>query len=144
MEVQIRPVSEKDLGAIIEIDAFHTGEKRQYWEERLPFFLHSDGKHFGFVAEKKRVVGYILGEVRAWEFGSPPCGWIFSIGVHPEFKRQGIGLLLCQRLCQAFLAVGIDKIRTMVKKDNLEMLSFFRSVGFQAGPFLELELSIKE
>ena len=53
--------------------------KPAYWEDM--FARHDDRPNrFFLVAEsaERRVVGFIIGEIRAWEFGSPPCGWIFA------------------------------------------------------------------
>jgi ribosomal protein S18 acetylase RimI-like enzyme len=89
-----------------------------------------------------RVIGYILAEGRAWEFGSPLCGWIFAIGVDPQCGRKGVGLALCREVCLKFKSLNIRTVRTMVRKDDLDVLSFFRASGFKAGPFIELELEL--
>ncbi len=88
------------------------------------------------------VIGYILAEARSWEFGSPICGWVFAIGVAPNCARQGVGLALCREVCLKFKALDIKKVRTMVRKDDVDVLSFFRASGFRAGPFIELELEL--
>jgi ribosomal protein S18 acetylase RimI-like enzyme len=89
-----------------------------------------------------KVIGYILAEARAWEFGSPECGWIFAIGVDPKAARQGVGLALCRKVCLKFKSQDIRTVRTMVRKDDVDVLSFFRASGFHAGPFVELELEL--
>src|SRR5690606_39665324 len=48
------------------------------------------------------VVGYIIGTVRAWEFGSPPAGWIHAIGVDPSARKHGTGTMLFREMV-AFL-----------------------------------------
>ncbi|MEK7486751.1 MAG: GNAT family N-acetyltransferase, partial [Planctomycetota bacterium] len=97
----------------------------------------------GYVAQiEGKVVGYIFAEGRALEFGSPLCGWIFAIAVDPEFARKGIALRLCREVCLKFKALGIHTIRTLVRKDDVAILSFFRASGFRAGPFMELELEL--
>ena len=148
MDFAIRKIKPDDAAAIIEIDAIHSGEaKPKYWRERLrPFFKPEDQRPtLGYVAEAEgRVIGYILAEGRAWEFGSPLCGWIFAIGVHPEHGRQGVGLALCREVCLRFKSLGIHTLRTMVRKDDVQVLSFFRASGFHAGPFIELELEMSE
>jgi ribosomal protein S18 acetylase RimI-like enzyme len=99
--------------------------------------------NLGYVAVAEgRVSGYILAEARAWEFGSPLCGWIFAIGVDPKFGRRGIGLALCREVCSTFKSLDIRTVRTMVRKDDVEVLSFFRASGFRGGPFIELELEL--
>ena len=38
-----------------------------------------------------RVCGFVIGEVRDWEFGAPPCGWLFAIDVMPSARQGGVG-----------------------------------------------------
>lgn len=145
MDFTIRKINKDDCNAIIAIDAIHSGEEKQaYWLSRLkPFIDGTPKKRFilGYVAVAKGdVIGYILAEGRAWEFGSPLCGWIFAIGVNPDCGRHGVGLALCREVCLKFKSKGINTVRTMVRKDNIDVLSFFRASGFKAGPFMELEL----
>lgn len=147
MDFTIRKITAADSEAIVEIDAIHSGEsKPEYWQARLKPFIHKADKKqviLGYVAVVEgRVIGYILAEGRAWEFGSPLCGWIFAIGVHPQCGRQGVGLALCREVCLKFKSLNINTVRTMVRKDDVDVLSFFRASGFRAGPFIELELEL--
>ncbi len=147
MDFTLRKITAADSQAIIAIDAIHSGAaKPEYWQERLkPFFERSKNKQLtlGYVAVAEgRVIGYILAEGRAWEFGSPLCGWIFAIGVDPKCGRKGVGLALCREVCLKFKSLNIRTVRTMVRKDDLDVLSFFRASGFKAGPFIELELEL--
>lgn len=146
MECTVREVREEDIDAIVRLDAIHSGEpKPDYWRQRLAPFISKNGRRLqlGYVAEAQgRVIGYILAEARAWEFGSPLCGWILAIGVDPEVGRKGVGLSLCREVCRSFKERGIHIVRTMVRKDDLQLLSFFRASGFRAGPFVEMELQL--
>ena len=145
-------IQQADCDAIVEIDAIHTGvAKPKYWYERLAPLLgdgDEDGVNaltLGFVARcDSEVIGFILAEGRAWEFGSPLCGWIFAIGVRPDHGREGIAFALCQEVCSRFKSLGIKSVRTMVRKDDVNVLSFFRGSGFRAGPFIELEVELQE
>lgn len=147
LDFTIRKIEADDHDAIIAIDAIHSGEaKPQYWQERLKPFVESNRKRritLGYVAVAEgKVIGYILAEGRSWEFGSPLCGWIFAIGVDPKCGRRGVGLALCREVCLKFKSMNITTIRTMVRKDDVDVLSFFRASGFKAGPFIELELEL--
>jgi len=142
----IRKIKAKDAPAIIAIDAVRSGQaKPDFWQARLKPFMQSNKKGLvlGYVAvASEKVLGYILAEGRSWEFGSPLCGWIFAIGVTPDAGRHGVGLALCRHVCADFKAMDIRTVRTMVRKDDVDVLSFFRASGFHAGPFIELELPL--
>jgi len=90
------------------------------------------------------VAGFVIGEVRDWEFGSPPCGWIFGFDVDPEFRERGIGSMLFDALTTFFRSSGVNTVRTMLRRDDNLIMSFFRSQGLTAGPFIELEKNLDE
>jgi len=144
----IRRATRADLEGIVALDARITGiAKPDYWndlferyatrrlEER--FFLIADVGH-----GTGRIVGYMIGEVRAWEFGSEPCGWIFAFAVDPEMRLQGIGERLFKDITERIRATGIRTIRTMVSRDNRLVMAFFRSEGMSAGPYIQLEMEL--
>jgi ribosomal protein S18 acetylase RimI-like enzyme len=143
--VMIRAVRRGDLGDIIEIDAAVTGiEKRAYWAAIYRRYGESGGAERQFLVadEGGRVAGFVIGEVRDWEFGSPPCGWVFGIDVRPDARQRGVGARLLDAIAAAFRRAGVSKVRTMLARDNTLILSFFRSQGMMAGPFIPLEMDI--
>ncbi len=145
--IEIRPVDNTDRAAIVALDAEITGaEKSDYWNDTLQRFGRSNQQTPGcfLVADSPDdgIVGFIVGEVRAWEFGSPPCGWILVMGVKPGRREGGIGGLLLDALCADLKKAGATTIRTMALRDDKVNLSFFRSEGLAAGPYIELEKSL--
>jgi GNAT superfamily N-acetyltransferase len=84
----------------------------------------------------------MIGEVRDWEFGSPPCGWVFAIDIDPQARQSGVATRLLDELAERFRRAGIDKLRTMLARDNTLILSFFRSQGMMAAPFIPLEMAL--
>ena len=146
MTVRIRAVRGGDAAAIAAIDAAHTGRtKRRFWRDAIARHAGSRrgaGRRIGLVAvegAKGVVVGYVLGQVRSFEFGSEPCGWIFALGVRPRRLRDGIATRLFDEARRRFARQGIALVRTMVRRDDISVLTFFRSRGFVAGPYVELE-----
>ncbi len=96
----IRAVRRGDLEDVIAIDATVTGiEKRSYWRSVLRRYgVAGDAQRQFLVAEvERRVIGFVIGEVRDWEFGSPPCGWVFAIDVRPDARQAGVGARLLAR-----------------------------------------------
>ena len=93
--------------------------------------------------EREKVGGYLIGEVRQWEFGSEPSGWIFALGVDPKQEGKGLGKLLRDEAIRRFQSLGVRTVRTMVRKDDVRVLRFFRDACFSAGPFVELELPLR-
>lgn len=147
--VSIRPADGDDLGKVVELDGRITGlAKPDFWGETFERFVGRDGRHF-LIAEtaeadqaSRAFVGFIVGEMRAWEFGSQPCGWILTILVNPDFQGQGIGERLFAAICQRLKQDGAGTIRTMIAREDSLNMSFFRAQGMMAGPFIELEMPI--
>ncbi|HET7786129.1 MAG TPA: GNAT family N-acetyltransferase [Myxococcales bacterium] len=143
-EAVVRAARAGDLSAVVAIDEEATGlRKPAYWKERLSWTGRGRRDRFFLVADHEgEVAGFILGDVRAWEFGSPPSGWIFGIDVRRKARLRGIGTLLHQAICQRFRAAGVEMVRTMPSKHANLVMSFFRGQGFMAGPFVLLEKRI--
>jgi len=143
-DVAIRPARPADLGVIVALDAEATGmPKASYWRERLERFGGGQQDRFFLLAEQAGgVIGFIAGEVRAWEFGSPPSGWVFAINVARGQRLRGLGTLLLDAICARFRRAGARQVRTMIAKDDRLVMAFFRSQGMMAGPFIELEKAL--
>ena len=140
-DVIIRAAQPADLPTVVALDAEETGlEKASYWKERFAWYAGAHRDRFFLIAEQGgTAAGFIVGEVRAWEFGSPPSGWIFAIGVGPDVRLHGLGTMLVDEICVRFRKAGVHHVRTMLAKDAQLVMSFFRSQGMMAGPFIELE-----
>ena len=90
-KVQVRLANPSDLPDVIQLDARITSlSKTQYWEDMFNQFVGRGNRYF-MIAEDRSgsevkipFVGFIVGEIRAWEFGSQPCGWVLTILVEPS------------------------------------------------------------
>lgn len=146
LAVSIRPARPADLPQVIAIDSIVTGlEKAEYW--RLIHRRYGDaersGRRFLVADANGQVAGFVIGEVRDWEFGSPPCGWVFAIDVHPDFRLSRLGTRLVSAMADWFRSEGVSTMRTILARDNTLILSFFRSLGMTAGPFIPLEIDLE-
>ncbi len=151
-QINIRRAIEDDLVHIAAIDEKVTGlSKADYWRDIFERYAkRRTGERFFLVAESAGdapefpLLGYIIGEVRAWEFGSGPCGWVFGFSVEPGTRQQGIGEQLFQAVSKEFKAAGIKTMRTMVPRQNQLHMAFFRSEGMVAGPYIQLEKDLDD
>lgn len=132
-----------DLPAIVAIDADITGiQKPEIWYGYYAPVTTGAHHHLLVARYEGQVVGYAVGEVRAWDFGHPPCGWLLAISVRKDVRLAGVATLLFKRLQEDFRQRGVSMMRTMVHVDDHLLISFFRSHGMTAAPFIELELDM--
>jgi ribosomal protein S18 acetylase RimI-like enzyme len=144
----IRPLVEADLAEVARIDALHTGlQKPQYWTRvfRTLVTAEDDAVRVGLAAQgPDGLAGYLIGEIRAFEFGSEACGWIFAVGVDEPYLHTRVGSSLVREASARFRAAGVTHVRTMVRRNDVPVLSFFRSNGFAGGAYVQLELELDE
>ncbi len=142
----IRAAAQADVAAVSRLDTRITGmAKPEYWADMFERYGQRPNRYF-LIAEEGNghLLGFIIGEVRAWEFGSPPNGWVFAIGVDPDSRLHKIGSRLFGALRQRLGEYGVDTVRTMLARDDELNMAFFRSQGMMAGPFIQLEMPLDE
>ena len=144
-KISIRDAIASDLDPVISLDQWAPNEEKPaYWISVFDHYVRRDKNDRLFlVAESdNKVVGFIIGEVRAWEFGSPPCGWVFALAVSPDVRQMGIGEQMFEEISKRLKQMGATTVRTMVDRDDKLTLSFFRSLGLCTGKYIELEKQI--
>jgi ribosomal protein S18 acetylase RimI-like enzyme len=140
--VVMRPMRADDLDVVSRIYASHVGSAPvESFSARVRRLFEEPATSVALVAEVgEAVAGYVVGEVRSWEFGSEPAGWIFGVSVAPEHEGRGIARSLLASAVDQLLARGARTVRTMVSNDDVPVLRLFRNAGFVAGPYTQLEL----
>ena len=71
----------------------------------------------------EQVVGFIIGDRRRLK----RTGWIASIGVHPNYRRRGIGRNLLT-MCEDLLAM--PRIRLSLRPSNEAALHLYKQAGY--------------
>ncbi len=138
-EIRIREIRTEDIPQIVSIQESILQRKiSKKWVQKVEDHLKRRGG-VGFVASKDgRGVGFIIGEIKGEGFGLEESGWIEVVGVHPEHMGTGIGRMLAGKLFALFKKEGVRDIHTAVRWDAGDMLSFFKAIGFDRSPFINL------
>lgn len=143
--MKLRPMTNEDLAAVIKIQERITrAPVSDNWREMLA--QHVGNKHLpGIVAENEgKVMGFIFGEVKVGGFGAEISGWLEMVRVAPENMGAGIGRALAEELLRHFRAQGVRDVLTSVMWDSGDMLAFFKNMGFDRSPYINLQLTLGE
>ena len=90
-----------------------------------------------------KLVGFIFGEVKLWEFGrGEKTGWIKVLGVNQDFQGMGVGFKLGETLLGHFKKKNVKKVRTLVDWYEGDLISYFKTLGFNMLGMLPLEKEI--
>ena len=137
--IKIRKIRVEDVSEIVAIQESILQKKvSKKWVQMVEDHLKKQ-EGVGFVASKEgQVVGFIIGEIKGEGFGLEQSGWIEVVGIHPKHMGTGIGRALAEKLFQFFKKEGIRDIHTVARWDAGDMLSFFKAIGFDRSPFMNL------
>ncbi len=98
-----------------------------------------------FAAEiEGKVVGFMISYVLRGGFGLERSAWITNVGVDPKYMGQGIGKALAQEVIRVYKDMGITHIYTSVRWDSVDLLSFFRTLGFDRSNFINLRKQLTQ
>jgi len=138
-EIKIRKIRAEDVSEIVSIQESILQKKvSKKWVRTVEDHLKKRGG-VGFVGSKDgQVVGFLIGEIKGEGFGLEQSGWIEMVGVDPRQMGVGIGRILAEKLFAFFKREGIRDIYTTVRWDAGDMLSFFKAIGFDRSPFINL------
>jgi len=112
----------------LEADFKRIVENHARQKEDACFVAEVDGKPVGFM------ISYIL----TAGFGISKSAWIATFGVAPEHMGEGIGASLAQEVFKFYKSMGIDNVYTSVRWDSTDLLSFFKTLGFDRSNFINL------
>jgi len=97
-----------------------------------------------FVAEQDgKVVGFMISYILTAGFGMPKSAWIATLGVDTRCMGQGIGATLAEEILKYYKAKGVENVYTSVRWDSTDLLSFFKTLGFDRSNFINLRKILK-
>lgn len=142
--IRVRPLDELDVGAIIKIDERISGIYRpDFWERRVAFYLRRDPGGSQVVEVDGKVVGFMLGDLRAGEFGlDEPSGWVERFGIDPDHRGRDLGRQLFAAMVVHFKAGGARTVRTLVDRKDEGVAGFLKALGLSSSGLEALEMPL--
>ena len=129
----VRSLERADLDEIVRIDRrIMDRDRRAYIGRVVDEALLDSAIRVSLVAHQDgSATGYIMASVDFGDFGrTEPVAVIDTIGVDPGFTGAGIGTALLSQLFVNLKALRVERVTTVVARDNFGLLAFFYRAGF--------------
>ena len=137
--VQIRRLRREDADEISRIYAAITRKAADTDFKRIVEDHSLRKEDACFVAQHEgKVVGFMISYILTAGFGEAKSAWIATVGVDPNFMGMGIGAALANEILRFYKAEGIENVYTSVRWDSTDLLSFFKTLGFDRSNFINL------
>ena len=91
----------------------------------------NDGLFF-VATDKKTVIGTILAGYDGHR------GWLYSVAVHTDYRRHGLGSSLVRYAEQALTALGCMKINLQITSGNDAVAGFYEALGYGVEPRISM------
>ncbi len=123
--MQIRGISKADFDYVVSVlDRWWGGPSG---ERAHPVFFYELGKDALIAEEDGQVVGFLLGFVAPT---TPPTGYVHLVGIHPEYRRRGVGQRLYEEFTSRCRTAGAQRLKAMTTVGNEGSVAFHRALGF--------------
>ena len=91
----------------------------------------NDGLFF-VATDKKAVIGTVLAGYDGHR------GWLYSVAVHADYRRHGLGSSLVRHAEQALTALGCMKINLQITGGNDAVVGFYEALGYGVEPRISM------
>jgi len=122
IEPEIVTAGWRDLRPVVALEKICFGRDSWPWMEILAA-LSLPGTIRLKAERNEEIIGFVIGDRRARK----DVGWVASIGVHPTYRRRGIGRRL---LAACEQQLGSARIRLSLRRSNEQALALYRQVGY--------------
>ena len=130
----VRSLKAEDLNDIVRIDHGVTGRRREaYIRELVDEAMTDSAVRVSLVARVDGIAaGFAMARTDFGDFGrAEPVAVLDTIGVDPDYAHRGVGHALLSQLFVNLEGLRVERLETMVARENFGLLGFFYNVGFE-------------
>jgi ribosomal-protein-alanine N-acetyltransferase len=118
----IRKAEPGDLSRIVEIEGLCFPEETAFPPGMFAYLIRYATTLVAL--EDDAIVGFIIG------FADGETGFIYTLDVHPDYRRKGIGSMLISALEEMLRAMSAKRIRLEAALSNPAALALYRKAGY--------------
>lgn len=122
--MKIRNAQIGDLAQIVQIEGLCFPEETAF-PPRMFAYLISYAVSLVACEPDKKVLGFIMG------YTSGKAGAVYTLDVHPGYRRKGIGSKLLASLEVKLALLGAQAVRLEAALDRPEAVELYRKAGYQ-------------
>lgn len=133
-DVDVRVLKADDLNDIIRIDHGVTGRRREsYIRELVKEAMTDSAVRVSLVARVDGITaGFAMARTDFGDFGrAEPVAVLDTIGVDPDYAHRGVGHALLSQLFVNLEGLRVERVETVVARENFGLLGFLYDVGFE-------------
>jgi L-amino acid N-acyltransferase YncA len=126
--MQTRHITKKDFDRIVEVID-------QWWGGPIstsahPVFFYELGEHALIVEQGEEMIGFLLGFL-ANGSGAVPTGYVHLVGIHPDYRRRGVGRLLYDKFAEVCRAAKCRRMKAITTPGNEGSIRFHVAQGWR-------------
>jgi ribosomal protein S18 acetylase RimI-like enzyme len=127
---KIRHISPDDYNSIIAVlDEWWGGRQMSAMLPKL-FFSHFCDTSF-VVELNGKIIGFLVGFLSQ---SNPEEAYIHFVGIHPNFRKQGVGSILYEQFFQAAQECDRVRVKCVTSPLNKSSIAYHLRMGFEAEP----------
>ena len=92
-----------------------------------PMFFYELGDQALIAEEDGQMVGFLVGFLASTE---PPTGYVHLVGIHPDYRRQGVGKELYRQFTERCRLAGAGRLKAITSVGNDGSVRFHEALGF--------------
>lgn len=121
-----RPLGKQDYDHIVQvIDRWWGGPTSALAH---PLFYYELGQLARVVEHDGILVGFLFGFVAP---GPPKIGYVHLVGIHPDYRRRGVGKVLYQAFEEDCRLQACAELKAVTTLGNEASIAFHRATGWQ-------------
>ena len=126
VKLDIRVYRQSDKDAVISLwkEVFNLDKDHNDPELAIEMKVKQNDGLFFVVEENSQIIGTILAGFDGHR------GWLYSLAVHPDFRRRGIGSALVEKALDELKKQGCLKVNLQIYSENHDVVEFYEKNDF--------------